>query len=133
MFFASSSLRRLRARIDTRAPSEAAWMARARPMPLDPPVMNTCRFLIGIVVRWGRTMKKRKRRRRDRGRKRRERRSRGKFVIFSKKSRSCSTDCKKVCKHVVCQSYLREEHDTVLVLVLGQQCYGLCLSIVYSV
>ncbi|MFS7908867.1 hypothetical protein Hanom_Chr01g00088091 [Helianthus anomalus] len=61
---ASSSLLGFRARMVTRAPSAAAWRARAKPMPLEPPVMNTWRDLIGIVTGWGRIMSLRKSKRR---------------------------------------------------------------------
>ncbi|MFS7976416.1 hypothetical protein Hanom_Chr10g00892181 [Helianthus anomalus] len=45
-----------RARIVTRAPSAAASRARAKPMPLEPPVMNTWRDFIGILVGCGWSM-----------------------------------------------------------------------------
>lgn len=50
---ASSSLAAFRARMDT-APSLAAAVAMASPMPLDPPVMSTCRPLSGIRAALGR-------------------------------------------------------------------------------
>lgn len=43
--------------METRAPSEAARWARARPMPLDPPVMKTWRDFIGILTGLGRAIK----------------------------------------------------------------------------
>lgn len=43
--------------METRAPSAAARWARARPMPLDPPVMKTWRDLIGILTGLGRTIR----------------------------------------------------------------------------
>lgn len=61
--------------METRAPSCAARWAKARPMPLDPPVMNTCRFLIGILTGFGRTMRCRIRRR-ERGKRRSNNRER---------------------------------------------------------
>lgn len=54
---ASSSFSGDRARMETRAPSEAARWARARPMPLDPPVMKTWRDLMGILMGLGRTIR----------------------------------------------------------------------------
>lgn len=54
---ASSSFWGDRARMETRAPSEAARWARARPMPLDPPVMKTWRDLMGILMGLGRTIR----------------------------------------------------------------------------
>lgn len=58
--FASSSFWRLRAKIVTRAPSDAECLAKAKPMPLEPPVMKTWRDLSGIVVVRGRVMSLRK-------------------------------------------------------------------------
>ncbi|KAI8568760.1 hypothetical protein RHMOL_Rhmol02G0225300 [Rhododendron molle] len=74
--WASSSLSRPRARMETRAPWEAAWWAMARPMPLDPPVMKTWRSLMGILTGRGRRMRGRRRRRERGRRRRRERRER---------------------------------------------------------
>jgi hypothetical protein len=74
-------------KIETRAPSDAARCARARPMPLDPPVMKIWRFFIGIWMGRGLVIRNR-RKRRMRGRRTREMQKRFESAIDEARARS---------------------------------------------
>jgi hypothetical protein len=56
------------------APSSRASLAISRPMPLEPPVTRTWRFLMGTTLGRGRQRSRRRKKRARRGRKQRRRR-----------------------------------------------------------